>query len=192
MKREDPTRDVATSNVLVPHPQGQGQGQGACVVDTLRICVALLPQLSLRPNSFLPSFLSSFLPSFPCLHFHSLPFPFLSLSSPAARPLYGRVTSNLRVAHFSPRRTEAAPRAKGARACKKGGRERASERALTSTLPRTSARNVGERSEGPGRAAQRRAAKVSFLRMHFPFYLSRPCLGAHRVRTDVGKILSIV
>ena len=152
-KKEDPTKK---------HRSGNWRG-------SLRIYVALLPQLSLRPQLF----------PFP----PSLPVSFLPA---AARPLYGRVTSNLRVAHFSPRRRrrdEARPRGaegKGAKGERGKGphddeadrakraelRERG--RALT-TLPRTSAKNL----EGRSRSAVGERKFPSFKCIYFAFYLPR-------------------
>ena len=173
-KKEDPTKK---------HRSGNWRG-------SLRIYVALLPQLSLRPQLF----------PFP----PSLPVSFLPA---AARPLYGRVTSNLRVAHFSPRRRrrdEARPRGaegKGAKGERGKGphdddanrvkraelRERG--RALT-TLPRTSAKNL----EGRSRSAVGERKFPSFKCIYFAFYLprySRVRAGAVEFHAPQKKCMSL-
>ena len=140
-------------------------------------------QLPLCPSLPLPFF--PFFPSFrlPSFFFFSPRRRRCGLTP--FRPFYGLVTSNLRVAHFSRDKpgeapTRAATMAGTARATngpsseQKYPGERRSEwtstgaraAAVTSTLPRRSAKNIAGRSE------RGTVPELSFLRMHFAFSLS--------------------
>ena len=122
-------------------------------------------------------------PFLPFLPFPSVAFLFLSPRGGALtpfRPFYGLVTSNLRVAHFSRDKPGEAPtprpwraprgRRTGPRVSKNirgsdGANGRARAAAVTSTLPRRSAKkNIAGRSE------RGTVPELSFLRMHFAFF----------------------